>query len=86
MLNFRVILFWISSMAEDDKEAQRRQAIVLTAIPMVLVAGPLVGFLIGNYLDGKFGTAPWLMIIFLILGAAASIKQVKQLLAKTSGK
>ncbi len=73
-------------MAEDDKELQRRQAMILTAIPMVLVAGPLVGFLIGNYLDGKFGTGPWLMIVFLILGAAASVKQVKQLLAKTSGK
>ncbi|MBI3804768.1 MAG: AtpZ/AtpI family protein [Nitrospirae bacterium] len=73
-------------MAEDDKDAQRRQVIVLTAIPMVLVAGPLVGFLIGNYLDGKFGTGPWLMILFLILGGAASVKQVKQLLSKTSEK
>ncbi|TAK09638.1 MAG: AtpZ/AtpI family protein [Candidatus Manganitrophaceae bacterium] len=73
-------------MAEDDKDLQRRQAMILTAIPMVLVAGPLVGFLIGNYLDGKFGTAPWLMIFFIIMGAGASIKQVKQLLAKTSGK
>lgn len=73
-------------MAEDDKDARRRQAIVLTAIPMVLVAGPLVGVLIGSYLDGKFGTGPWIMIVFLILGAGASIKQVKQLLAKVSEK
>jgi len=27
----------------------------------------LIGYYLGNYLDGLLGTAPWLMLLFLIL-------------------
>ncbi|HEY5599492.1 MAG TPA: AtpZ/AtpI family protein [Candidatus Manganitrophaceae bacterium] len=73
-------------MGEEGDQFQRwRQIMLLSAIPMVLVAGPLVGFFVGDFLDRKMGTAPWLMILFLILGAFSSVKQVLRLLAKAMG-
>ena len=41
-----------------------------------LVAGVAVGGFIGWALDRFFGTAPFLMVVFLILGAAAGIMNV----------
>jgi ATP synthase protein I len=41
-----------------------------------LVAGVAVGGFIGWALDGWFGTAPFLMVVFLGLGAAAGIMNV----------
>jgi ATP synthase protein I len=41
-----------------------------------LVAGVVVGGFIGWALDRLFGTAPFLMVVFLILGAAAGIMNV----------
>ncbi len=38
---------------------------------MHLVAGVLVGLVVGRFLDRFFDTAPWLTIIFLPLGIAA---------------
>ena len=39
-----------------------------------LVAGLGIGFGMGFGLDKVFGTTPWLMIIFVLLGFAAGIK------------
>jgi ATP synthase protein I len=41
-----------------------------------LVAGVAVGTLIGYALDGWLGTKPWLMVVFLFLGAAAGTMNV----------
>ena len=49
-------------------------------IPMALVAGPLVGFLIGNWIDGKWNLDPWGKTVFSILGFVASVRQVVRLI------
>lgn len=41
-----------------------------------LVAGLLIGFGMGYGLDALFGTQPWLMIVFTLLGFAAGINVV----------
>lgn len=41
-----------------------------------LVAGLLIGFGMGYGLDALFGTRPFLMIVFTLLGFAAGIKTV----------
>jgi len=41
-----------------------------------MVAGVAIGGLIGWTLDQLFGTAPFLMVVFLVLGAAAGIMNV----------
>lgn len=40
------------------------------------VAGVIVGFVIGYTIDRVFGTAPWGMIVFLLLGFAAGTLNV----------
>lgn len=48
-----------------------RQAGLLTTIPILLAVSPIIGFLIGRFLDKKLGTEPVLGLIFLVLGFIA---------------
>ena len=59
----------------DDKFKLARQLGIAVTIPMVLLAGPLVGWFIGSWLDKKFGTHPWLVIIVSIMGFIAGVRQ-----------
>jgi len=42
-----------------------------------------LGTAFGAWLDGKAGTAPWLMIVFLILGLIAGFRGVLRAVART---
>ena len=75
----------------DNKESPRRekeqyrilrQVGLLTAIPMVLAAGPIIGFFIGNYLDNRFRTGPWLTFAGVTLGFIASGKETIDLIRR----
>ena len=61
-----------SSQAQDRGSAMG-QALKLST---EMIAGVAVGGFIGWALDRLFGTAPILMVVFLILGAAAGIINV----------
>lgn len=39
-----------------------------------VAAAVALGYFAGKWLDGKFGTEPWLMIVGFILGVATGIK------------
>ncbi len=41
-----------------------------------LIVGLGVGWFIGNALDGVFGTGPWLLILFIMVGFAAGMLNV----------
>jgi ATP synthase protein I len=45
-------------------------------IAIELVVGIAVGGFIGKVLDDQFGTAPWLLIVFLMLGFAAGLSNI----------
>jgi ATP synthase protein I len=45
---------------------------LLLAIPTLLIVSPLVGFWIGDWLDRRAGTGPWLGILGLVVGFAAA--------------
>ena len=49
-----------------------RTAGLLLAIPTLLIVSPLVGFWIGDWLDRRAGTGPWLGLVGLFLGFAAA--------------
>lgn len=53
-----------------------RRDTTAASIGINLVAATFIGLGIGLYLDKLFSTAPWLMIIFLILGIAAGFKNL----------
>ena len=57
---------------------------LLTMIPMVMVAGLIVGYIFGNLLDHYFKTEPWGKVILSILGVVAGIKQTIELIKDVS--
>jgi len=49
---------------------------------MLMAVGPLIGYLIGSYLDKKLGTAPYLMIVMIIFGFVASGKEIYNMIKR----
>lgn len=70
----------------DPKYEGWRQLALLTSIPMILLFGPIVGYLIGNFLDQLFGTSPWLMAVFTAMGAISGVKQTITLIKRATDK
>lgn len=64
-------------MTEKDpkKVTAWRQVGLLTTIPFILALAPIVGYLLGQYLDTRFHTRPWLGIILLGLGFVAGVRE-----------
>ncbi len=65
-------------VSQTGKDGERnsliRQAAVLSAIPGFLVVPPVVGVLVGRWLDQRFHTAPWLLLVFLLLGFGSGVR------------
>jgi F0F1-type ATP synthase assembly protein I len=59
-----------------------RQLGLLGTIPIIMVVGPVVGFFIGKWLDSKLGTAPFLLILFLVFGFIASGKETYRIIKR----
>ena len=70
----------------DNKYRYVHQVGLYTAIPIILVAGPAVGFFIGDYIDRKLGTAPWFMLFFVVIGFVASIRQTIEFITQASNR
>jgi len=68
----------------DDKYSMYRQLGILTTIPIILAVGPILGYFIGNFLDKKLHTEPYLMIVFIIFGFVASGRGVYDLIKRAS--
>ena len=67
-----------------EKRSELRQVGLLGTIPMLMAAGPLIGYFGGSWLDGKLGTSPYLMIIFLGMGFAASVKETIKIIKQAN--
>jgi F0F1-type ATP synthase assembly protein I len=57
---------------------------MLVAIPMLMLASPLIGYVIGLLLDSLLGTSPWLRIIFLFIGLGAGMHQTVILIKRAA--
>jgi ATP synthase protein I len=72
----------------DNEEENKRKTIrligIFVTIPFVLAVPPVIGWLIGTWLDKKFGTSHILMYVFLILGFIAGIREFYRII-KTYG-
>lgn len=64
--------------ADPEPDQQARGAAMGQAmkIAVELVVGIAVGGFIGKVLDDQFGTRPWLLIVFLMLGFAAGMLNI----------
>src|SRR6185295_15646678 len=77
---------WEATVAPMSKERARlaRQVGVLTALPFVMLAGPLGGYLAGTWLDRRFGTGNLLLIILILLGTAGAGRETYKLIQLAS--
>lgn len=57
---------------------------LLTTIPFVMMFGPLIGFFVGEWLDQKLGTKPYLMVLLIVLGFVASGREVWGLIKRAA--
>lgn len=81
----KVIFFTNSILArKEEKYSLAKQLGLLTMIPIVLAVGPILGWFIGNFLDEKLGTSPYLMYLFIVFGFVAAGKEVYNLVKKAS--
>jgi F0F1-type ATP synthase assembly protein I len=55
-----------------------------TGLALLLPASTFIGYGIGYWLDGRFGTS-WLRILFLILGSVAGFVQLIRQIMRDSG-
>ncbi len=60
--------------------SQVKQLGVLTTIPIILLVGPAIGFVLGGWIDQKVHKYPWFTLIFVTLGFVASGREVARLL------
>jgi ATP synthase protein I len=68
------------SKGKQDKSLT--QVGIYMTIPVLLAAGPLVGYLIGSWADEYFGTEPYLLIVGLLLGFGAAAREIINLIKR----
>ncbi|HPF70882.1 MAG TPA: AtpZ/AtpI family protein [Candidatus Krumholzibacteria bacterium] len=57
-----------------------------TLIPMMMVAGPMIGFLAGHWIERRFGGEPWGGVVGVLFGLAAAVQQIIQMLGRKDGR
>lgn len=68
-----------------DPYAWVRRVGTLASIPMILVGGPTLGFLVGRFLDRRFGWDPWGVMGGVLIGLIASIVETVRLIQQVQG-
>ena len=68
--------------SDEEKQKAMRQTGVYLTIPFALGIPPVLGWLIGKWLDDTFGTQPVLMYIFIALGFAAGFREVYRIIKR----
>lgn len=59
---------------QTDPRLWIQQAGLLTSIPFVLLVGPVGGYYLGTFIDGKWSVAPWGTAGAVALGLASSFR------------
>ena len=68
-------------MKQRPEPAKRLQQVgVLTAIPFVLLTGPVIGYYLGAIVDHRWSTEPWGTGIGIVLGLVSSARVTIQLI------
>lgn len=66
--------------SKDDQGSEKRLMLrgvgMYGTLGLEMVLSTLLGYWVGEWLDGRLATAPWLTILFLIVGVAAGIRRL----------
>ena len=73
-----------SRIAGKDKGKSARDIGSYTMIPMMMLVGPMIGFLMGHWIEGRFGGEPWWGVGGVFVGLAAAVKQIIIMLQRRS--
>lgn len=55
-----------------------------TLIPMMMVVGPVMGYLVGHWVENRFGGEPWFGVGGVVFGLAAAVRQIVIMLGAKS--
>ncbi|MFO7610535.1 MAG: AtpZ/AtpI family protein [Candidatus Krumholzibacteriia bacterium] len=53
-----------------------------TLIPMMMLAGPVMGYLVGHWVEGRFGGEPWFGVGGIVFGLVAAVRQIVIMLGR----
>ena len=68
---------------EEERNRRLRQAGIMMGLPASMLATILVGYFLGAWVDNRFHTAPWGLLVFILLGIGAAFREVFGILKKT---
>lgn len=68
--------------SQGSKKPDFRHLAELSSIGLVLPSSIAVGLFLGYFLDKLLGTAPWMLIIFLLLGIVSGFLSLFRALRK----
>ena len=71
-------------MAGKEDYKWLRTTGIASSIGLVLVISIVIGWAFGSWLDKKLGTAPWLMLLFTLMGIAAGFIEMIKLAQQLS--
>ena len=69
-------------MTKKERREILRAMGLMSQIGLTVVACTVLGIFIGRFLDNQFGTSPWLLIVFTLLGCASAFKSMIDLAKK----
>lgn len=60
----------------SEKKPRLRGMATMSSVGIQLVVSTVIGLFLGLWLDKKFDTAPWLMLLGLVIGIASGFKNL----------
>ena len=67
---------------KQPSKTNYRKIAAISSLGLMLPSSIIVGLFLGYYLDKFFGTHPWLLLVFFILGAVAGFYSLLRGLSK----
>lgn len=68
----------------ENRRKWIRGAGLASTVGIVLVVCTVIGYVFGSWLDRVFGTEPWLMLLFTLMGIAAGFIEMFRIVAQIS--
>ena len=75
MSQYTAVVRGILEPDKNGKNNKKQRLIAFAMVPFVLAVPPVVGWALGCFLDDLFGSSPYLMYFFVVLGFVAAYRE-----------